>query len=307
MNKFSFPFLFIALLLSACSSPPSERDPIAKVNGKNITVRNYLNLFENLKPKDVSLKGVERAKIKNLAIQTLVRRTVILTTAKAKHISVSDKELEEGVEKYKSGYSDQMFKETLLKGMVDEKEWKEQVKENLLMEKLVKESGPKIQAPTLEEALNYYEGNSHQFNRPAEVTALQIVVSDKKLAENIHHQLVDKKEPFLDLAKKYSIGPEATSDDSIDVQKEIMPESVDKVLFSIPIKKISPVVKSPYGYHIFKVISRKPSMNLDFRQVKQQIFAQLYENRRQKWIEEFEDSLIRSAKIEYNRELIKKL
>jgi hypothetical protein len=48
-------------------------------------------------------------------------------------------------------------------------------------------------------------------------------------------------------------------------------------------------------------------VNQDFKQVKEQILARLYEERRQGWLEKFEEGLIRSAEIEYNRELIGKL
>src|SRR5690606_32773108 len=147
-------FIFL-IIFAACTSVPTSDDPIARVNTEIITVRDYMNLYESIKPKDISLQGVERAKMRNLVIQTLVRRAVILSSAKEQKISVTDEELLEGIQKFKTGYPDQIFHEMLLEGMVDETEWREQVRQNLLIEKMFEATKPQIKAPSIEEALEF--------------------------------------------------------------------------------------------------------------------------------------------------------
>jgi parvulin-like peptidyl-prolyl isomerase len=302
-------FVSLAFILFACSSPPSSEDPIARVNEMTISVRDYLNLYETLKPKDIHLSGLEKQRMRNLVLQTLVRRSVIVTNAQALGIKLTEKELVEAIDRIKSGYPDQIFQEMLLEGMIDENEWQEQVRQNLLMEKMFELRKPKLPAPSLEEALSHYEKNQHLFRIPEEVVALQIVTGDEGLAKEIRSEILKQNtiSNFRALAKKHSLGPEAQADASIRIQKDTMPEEIDKILFGLEIGKISSVVPSPYGYHIFRILSRQPPVNLDFKQVRQQIFERLYDERKRAWLDNFEEELIRSAEIHYNRSLIQKL
>lgn len=302
--RVAFILLFF---LSACQQHVAESDPIARVNGEVITVRDYLNLFESLKPKEVSLQGAEKARLKNMVLKTLVRRGVIITAAKKEDIKITDKELQEGIEKFKAGYSDYVFQESLLEGMIDEKEWEEQVRQTLLIEKLFEAKKINLEAPTLEEALDYYQTSPHLYQRAEEATALHLVVNDRDLAFELREKIAAKESLFLALAKEHSIGPEAKSNAQITVEKGTMPEPIDDFLFSDSSKNISPVIETEYGHHIFKVLSRRPAVNLDFKQVRNEIFEQLYEEKRLAWLQKFEESLIREADIEYNRKLIKSL
>lgn len=297
----------LAFGVVSCTSSRSESDVIARVNGLEITVRDYMSLYESMKPRDVELQGVEKSQIKNIVIQALIRRAVIITNAQAKNIEVSEKELVEGIQAYKSGYSEQMFQESLLEGMVDETEWKEQVRQNLLIEKLFEVQDIEIKEPSIEEALAFFEKNPQLYEVPAEIVTQHIVVGDEELAKQIRKELRKNISKFKELARQHSIGPEAKDDAIIRVEKGSLEENIDRTISSIPIKRLSQVVKTDYGYHLFRVLERTEAVNLDFSQVKEDILEQLKKERRLKWIEKFEEELIRAAQIEYNRELIREL
>lgn len=297
----------LIMSIVSCHSQISEEDVIAQVNDRPISVREYLHLFESMKPHDVELLGEERAKIKNLSLQTLVTKEVVLSAAEAQDIKVSQKELDDAVQKYKEGYEERLFRETLIEGMVEEDYWIEQVRHNLLIEKLFKLSKIQVTPPTPEEALQYYEENQNLYSRKAEVTAEQIVVNDEETAKKILEELKKNPGGFKDLAKEFSIGPEAQDNARISVEKDVMPENLDNYLFSAPLKQISPIIKTEYGYHIVRPLSRKEAVNLDFNQVKTSIYQELYSRKQEKALAEFEQGLIRRADIRYNRDLIAKL
>ncbi len=302
-----FLAVFILLIFVGCSAQPRASDVLIRVNGKSITVREYVTLFENLKPKELNLIGKERAEMKNMVIKTLVRRSVILTEAERRNIHLTEEELKAGLERIKSGYTPSAFEEGLLEQMVDEKDWKERMSQSLLIEKMFDASQPPISKPSLKEALNYYNENQSLFRTGEEVSAQHIVVNDEKTAEMLRDKWRKQPSSFLSLAKEYSTGPEASTNGQINVEKETLPEELDRVLFESPIGRISSVIQSPYGFHIIKVLSRRSSLNLDFEQVKNEILKILAEEQRRAWVHKFEEHLIRSATIEYNRELIAKL
>jgi parvulin-like peptidyl-prolyl isomerase len=305
-----FGSLSIAALLLIASSGctrPGQDDSIAQVNGRRISVRDFLMLFESLKPKEIALSGHDRSEMKNLVIKSLVRRAVILTEAETRKMSLSDKELAAGIEKYKQGYTASGFQESLLEQMVDEKEWKEQVRQNLLIEKMFESTAPELPKPTLKEALQFYEQNTDLFNKKAQATALHIAVNDPKVAADIHKKLTADPKAFVSLARAHSVGPEAQEDCKITIEKNTMPEELDRALFEGKLNEISPVIHSPYGYHILKVIHRNPSLNRDFEEVKAEIVDRLVEEKKKAWLLRFEEKLLREASIEYNRNLIGKL
>lgn len=249
----------------------------------------------------------DRAEMRNLVMKSLIRRTVVLGEAERLGITITEKELEEGLTRFKEGYPSTTFEQSLLEQMVDADEWKALIRETLLIEKLFLASQPKIPQPTEKDALKYFSENSQLFQREAEARALQIVVSDKKLAEEIRAKVKKAPGQFKDLAKKNSTGPEAAEDAIIVVTKGTLPDALDRALFESKINEISGVIESPYGFHILKVIERSPALNRDFDQVRPQIIATLVEDLKKAWLLRYEEGLIRGANIEYNRKLISRL
>ncbi len=303
-------FILAALLswqIFGCQSTPHKDDVLARVNGKNIFVSDYRRAFENLKPKDLSTTGRERSELKNLVIKNLVRRAVILSEAESRKISITESELEDGIRKYKEGYTTSTFRESLLEQMLDENEWREQIRENLLIDRMFESTAPRMDKPSLQEALRYYEQNSQAFKRNAQASALHLVVGDKSLAEELAQKIKRRPADFPALIKQFSIGPEAKEGGKITVDEGVMPEEIDRVLFQSKIGSITEIVSSPFGYHQFKILSRTPALNKDFDQVKAEIFRLLQESTRQDWLLRFEERLIRGAQIEYDRGLITRL
>ncbi|MBN8553831.1 MAG: peptidyl-prolyl cis-trans isomerase [Deltaproteobacteria bacterium] len=307
MSERKIFFAFVLLAFSACTNAPREDEAIARVNRKSITVRDYLTSFETLKPKEMSMGGKERSELKNLVIKNLVKRAAILTESERKKISITDQELEKGMKRYKEDYGQGVFEQSLLEQMIDENEWKEQIRQNLLMEKLFAASEPRPQPPTPREISEFYEANPQLFRKPAQATALQIVVNDMKTAEEIRSQLRKKPKDFLVLMKKYSSGPEAQADGKIKIAKGVLPESLDRILFEGRIGDITNIISSPYGFHILKILDRTPTINLDYDQARDDIAKHLLQERRAEWLMKYEEKLLRNSQIEYNRKLISKL
>lgn len=293
--------------LGSCSRPPFENEAIARVNGHVITVREFTDAFSYLKPKDLSLTGTARLETKNIVIKSLIRRSVILTAAEKSGVQITEAELEAGLKKFKEGYTNTSFEQSLLEQMVDADEWKSRVKQNLLIEKLFDGSAPKLPAPSEKQALQYYQDHPNLYHKEATATALHLVVVDQKLAEDLRQKIKAKPKSFKLEAKKNSIGPEAQEDATIRVTEGTLPPELDRFLFQSKIGELSPVIKTNYGYHILQVTQRKHAINLDFEQVRDEIYKSLLAENRRKWLLDFEEDLIRKAQIEYNRELIERI
>ena len=56
---------------------------------------------------------------------------------------------------------------------------------------------------------------------------------------------------------------------------QIMPEPLDKTIFKLPVNKISPIVQSSYGFHIFKVLEIQPAKIRNFADVREEVIADI--------------------------------
>ncbi len=55
----------------------------------------------------------------------------------------------------------------------------------------------------------------------------------------------------------------------------IMPEPLDDTIFKLPVNKVSPIVQSPYGFHIFKVLEIQPARARNFADMKEEVIAEI--------------------------------
>jgi parvulin-like peptidyl-prolyl isomerase len=70
---------------------------------------------------------------------------------------------------------------------------------------------------------------------------------------------VERGEDFSDLAQRHSTAPESSKGGDMGyVGRGDLPEEMEKAIFSLKEGEVSPVVSSPYGYHLFKVIQNGP-------------------------------------------------
>ena len=97
-------------------------------------------------------------------------------------------------------------------------------------------------------------------------------------------------EDFGKVARKVSIGPEAAKGGDLDFfARGVMPEAIDRVVFTLPVGKVSGIVQSPYGYHIFKLLGRKEAGGRIFSEVKERVIADLRKLKEaeayERWIE----------------------
>ena len=87
---------------------------------------------------------------------------------------------------------------------------------------------------------------------------MQIVTKTRDEAKQVLKKLTSG-EDMGELAKEYSIAPEAETGGRLGwIRQGDLEERMDKIIFSLPLGKISTIVQTSYGCHIFKVLSERP-------------------------------------------------
>ncbi len=109
-----------------------------------------------------------------------------------------------------------------------------------------------------EEIKDYYELHRRDFLRPERVKVSQILLeTESKAVEVLERVRNADEEGFKKMARDESVGLEALKGGEMGVfEMGQLPFEMEKVIFSLQEGELSSVVKTSYGYHIFRVDKR---------------------------------------------------
>lgn len=308
---FKLTYLLAAtlLLLNSISCTGPNRflnSSVVEVNGRGLTAKvfaerlgRHLKGFDALAAKDVA--NVNRAKeeiIRNFIIQSLAE-----DFAKEVGIKIDDSEVEAEINQIRSSYPDDLaFRKALAQEDKSLGDWKTEVRSSLLSKKLFDKLNEKTQKPTEAEIKKYYEENKSRYQRKERIFLRQIVLDDLTKAELVHAEVVKKKD-FAELAKKYSVSPEAKQGGVVGWIERGTVDVFEKA-FHLPVGGVSPVLESTYGFHIFKTERKAAAGVASVDEVRPQILQQLLAQKEQVEYMGWLDKQIRKSKILRNSELI---
>ena len=111
-----------------------------------------------------------------------------------------------------------------------------------------------------EEVRSYYEEHKRDFLAPERVRVSQILLETETKAVEVLRVLAGaSEEDFRRIARRESAGPEAFKGGAMGLFKAgDLPREMEKVVFTLEEGRISPVVESSYGFHIFRVDRKLP-------------------------------------------------
>ncbi|HJU44818.1 MAG TPA: SurA N-terminal domain-containing protein, partial [Vicinamibacterales bacterium] len=130
----------------------------------------------------------------------------------------------------------------------------------------------------------FYKQNLQQYQTPAQVRASHVLIKlegrDEKAAQALAEEVAKKAKAgadFAALAKQYS-EDESNKDNGGDLdyfgRGRMVPE-FENAAFAMQPGEISDLVKTQYGFHIIKVVDKKPAITRSLDEVRAQITEQL--------------------------------
>ena len=259
------------------SETKKDSSPVlAEVNGVAITKAQYDTEMKNLPPQLQPMAQSPEGR-KELLESMIIREIVYQDAQK------------QGIEKSPE------FQERL-----------DEVKKKLLVEiDLKKKLDAEIKL-TDDELKKVYEQYKEKFKTGEQIRASHILVKDEKTAQDVLAQ-VKKGGNFSDLAKKYST--DSTSAKGGDLgwfDKGKMVPEFDAAAFGLKDGETSGIVKTNFGYHIIKVIGKRPAGYAPFDEVKDQIKAAILPSKQQEVFQKIKTDLKKTAKVEIKDPAFKK-
>ncbi|MGQ9507881.1 MAG: foldase protein PrsA [Thermodesulfobacteriota bacterium] len=303
--KILFSYLFIILFFSFLGCHYGETKLpdhlVAEVNGEKITVEEFeREMRELLFERGGAGKSSAHRDLRKICLDQMIDRKLLAQEAKRIGLRISLEELNHAFSEIKKDYPGEGLGEKLaLKGIALE-EWKAGLEEKLLAEKMIRDAQRFYGKIEEEEARKYYESHRSLFQIPQRVRVRQIVVLDGEEALQILKRL-KKGESFEKLARDKSIGPEKDRGGDLGFfSKGEMPSEFNRV-FSMGVGEISEVIKTPYGYHIFKLEEKIEAQEISFEEAKSSLFKELEREKGEEAFQQWFNGLKEKAKIKINR------
>ena len=272
------PCLMILCFIVACDKINIFPRPyVATVNGAKIYLEDYqlrLNQKKALLPKDIMERPDYIKRFEEEVLDGMIEEKIMDLRAKELNISISEAELEDKIKEINKDYG-KNFPNLLAQENVKYDQWKEALKKEMILQKLIAIDVNANIKVSDDEAEDYYNKHRNNYKTEARLRVAQIVVRDLALAKKIEARL-KTGEDFASVAAKVSIGPEANRGGDLGfVTRQMMPDPLDKAIFNLPVNKISPIVQSYYGFHIFKVLESQPAKIENFADIKEKVIADI--------------------------------
>jgi len=297
----------ILLLFSGCGlwEGGLPEHIVARIDREEITIDEFNREFKELVA-DQNREGSrsELREVKEAYLNQMIERKILAQEARRLGIRVSAEELSQAILEIKKDYPGEGFGEKLdLTGMSLEK-WKVRLEEKLLAEKMVRGSHPYKGKIEEKLAREFYETHRSLFQLSRKVRVRQIVVTDGNEAIQIQKRL-KKGESFEKLAKEKSLGPEKVQGGDLGYFSEgERPAEFDHV-FSMEVGAISEVIKSPYGYHLFKLEEKSEPREISFEEAKKSILHRLEREKGEEEYQRWFKDLREKAKVKVNRKWLR--
>ena len=302
--------VILFLILSGCSNKggtSAEEKAVISIDDRVLTLAEFNEYFETTKISSDEAQSQNSATIREARLSfllQLVEEMIILRRADDLNIQISTQELDEAVRNFKESYSEADFEYLFLKQAITFEAWKERLKKRLLVQKVIRNELWEEASITPQKINDYYDKHWKEWSYGEQVRALQILLSTKDQAKQILKQLKNGDD-FATLARSHSQAPEAKKGGDLGyLVRGQLPESLEKPLFALKKGAVSPVVKTSYGFHIFKVIEKrktsKPKIEEYIERIKQAIQKERVDAAYGPWLAKLRSKY----RIEINEDLI---
>lgn len=277
MTGWRWGVLVGGVVLAACTGG-SEEQVVVRVNQTRVTVaefRRRLDLERERIPAHLHML-MESADVQKRYAQDLIRREILLQEAARRQIDS------------RPVVTDRV----------------RQVKEQMMLQTLLKEEvSDKVQVPE-GDVQAYYEGHPEEFSRDR-LRAGHILVATEGEAQQVVERLKGK-EAFEGLARRLSLDKVsgAKGGDLGTIERGTMVPEFEKAAYALKVGEVSAPVKTRFGFHIIRVTRREERPAAPLAQVREELQQRLLGERQQTAFDAFVEGLRQHATVEVQEQLL---
>jgi len=292
-------------LIVGCSSQETVASPVLlRVDSRTLTLDQFHQQFEKSLPSGQKLSFEERKGLERSFLAQIIDRELALAEADRLGIALQPEELERAIAEIRREYPQGEFETMLTERNLTLENWRLDLQTSLLMEKIVRQAVYAQVSVDDAEIEGYYTQHKNDFDRPVQVRARQIVVGGEEEGKQVLERL-RQGEAFADVARKFSLSPDAEQGGDLGFfARGEMPEEFDTAVFGLPVGRISDLIKSEYGFHVFLVEEKRKAHRLNLDEARDEIRRLLLSEKEKKAHQEWLRDLRARAAIEINWSLL---
>ncbi|MFN0278363.1 MAG: SurA N-terminal domain-containing protein [Pyrinomonadaceae bacterium] len=311
---------------SSSSTTVDANETAARVNGKTITMQEVdRSVKQQAQGQESRLSPLELAGARLQVLQSLIEQEVMYQKAEKENLVPTEEEITGEVNKRKveSRLSVEEFDKKMKEAGLDEKSFRESIKEALAIEKLVDKITSRIESPKDQEITEFFKSNPDLFVKKRGVRLAAIVVdpsnsgetdttkNETEASQRVKEVLAKVQMPasdFAALAREYSEDPSKLQGGDLgyiseDELKQNFGATVGAAFmnpqFTIgQVTNMVPVNGKGYIFKLQERIEADENLTLDSPDVRPQINKLLVDNRKQLLAASYQAMSMNEAKIE---------
>jgi len=299
--------MLLTTLGAGCDRQKEGEEAVAWVNGEPIRFSVFWDEIKNRYNEVAEASSPQQdvlLVLKKKVLSDLIRERLLLQAASRMGITVPDDALDARVEELRAGYTGSPLRKSLIKHAMDYDQWRQALRENMVMEALFAHVVQDAGKVTGQEVSRYYREHLDEFLIPEAVQLNQIVVKSRSTAQRLLRR-IRKGEDFEALAAKYSIGPEKEQSGRLGTyQRGELPVPLEKAAFSTPTGKVTSLVETQHGFHLLKVVKRIPSHVQPEEEAHEEIARKISQEKNQAFYDEWVELLIQNSDIRVHASLV---
>jgi peptidyl-prolyl cis-trans isomerase C len=321
-------FAGLCCIISAQQNAPKSPTPapkakadnadlvVVKVSGQPLTEKQVLSAIDQIAAQQrMPLDKLKQRNslLFNEALDQLIKMALLKNQVRLQNVTVDkakiDQQLQQLIKRFPS---QEEFRKAIAAQGLTEADLRSDIEENFGIEEVISRAIKDAPVATDAQVSKFYTDNPDKFMRPEGVHAAHILLRTnpkntpaekaeiKKRLEGILAEIKSKTITFADAAAKYSQDPSNAKKggDLGFFARGQMVKPFEDAAFAAKPGDISPVVETPFGYHLIQVIGTQPAGKESLEEAKSSIAQYLNQLAQQTAARKYADDLKAKAKVE---------
>jgi parvulin-like peptidyl-prolyl isomerase len=290
--------LVLAPITASAAEPQAEI--VARVNGEALTRPEFERMRANpltLRELQQSVQNPDSKELDRLALRKLIQLRLVVQEARARKITIKEKELDEAIAKLRRGFKDlKGFGEWMNEQGLSEKSLFDSIRSDMAADR-VRAALVKNVSVSDEQVQQYYEAHKEQLKSP-EVRLQVIVVKDRAAADEALKALREIRD-FASVARQRSLGRlAANGGDTGWVALETLSPTLRNFVGTMKVGQTGGPLQKSDEFLIVRLAERRSGKMKDLAEVRPQIEPYLLAIKRQEVVRDWLAEKEKKAKVE---------